>query len=129
METDERILAILGDRFVPYCGITLAKEADGTIVSRVTVDERHKNANDYVNGGMLYTLADICAGAAISYPEKNIATLDSSFHFLKNVKSGTITCRAIPVRIGRKISVIRTETRSEDGTLLCTGDFTFYRVS
>ena len=126
MELDRRLAALLDDKFVPHCGIELKIDDNGAVYAEFTVSEEHKNAHGYVNGGMLFTLADIAGGAYIADPDRDIMSLDADFHFLKNVKSGRVIARPYPIRVGRKISVIGVNVESETGILMATSTITYY---
>lgn len=126
METDARIMALEGDGFMPHCGIELKTDSSGGVYAVFTAEEHHKNSHGFINGGMLFTLADIAGGACISEAGKDIMSLDADFHFLKNVRSGKVYARPCIIRKGRKISVVSVSVEDEAGNLLATSTFTYY---
>ena len=126
METDRRIAALEGDGFMPHCGIELHTNDAGEIYAEFNIGTEHKNAHGFVNGGMLFTLADIAGGACVADPERDIMSLDADFHFLKNVKAGKVYARPRIIRRGRKIAVVGVDIESEGGVLLASSTFTYY---
>ncbi len=126
METDRRIAALEGDGFMPHCGIELKTDDEGGIYAEFTIGPEHRNAHGFVNGGMLFTLADIAGGACIADPDTDIMSLDADFHYLKNVKAGKVYARPRIIRRGRKIAVVCVDIESEGGILLATSTFTYY---
>ena len=126
METDARIEALAGDGFMPHCGIELKLDVSGGVFAEFTAGEQHKNSHGFINGGMLFTLADIAGGACISEAGKDIMSLDADFHFLRNVKSGQVFARPSIIRKGRRISVVGVSVEDEAGNLLASSTFTYY---
>ena len=56
-------------------------------------------------------------------------TVDASYHFLKSAAVGdTLRAESAEVRAGRSIGVYDVRITKQDGTLLGTGTFTFYRL-
>lgn len=127
--TDEKIRkAAENNRFVRYCGIQLRKDTDGSYYAQVELEPKHQNPYGIAHGGLLYTMADTTAGNNARRFGERPVTLDSDFHFLKNVSSGILTAKAELVRTGRRIFVIRVRVTTESGMLLAEGTFTYYNA-
>lgn len=119
----ERVAA---NPFMVHNGVELLQDEDGSYFTRVQLESMHHNPYGIVHGGLLYTMADIASGVTARQHGTNPVTLDSDFHFLSNVSTGTLTARSEVVRTGRTIAVIRVRIANETGRLLADGTFSFY---
>ncbi len=52
------------DRFAMYNGITIDEVGEGYAKCSMVIDDNHRNAMGNVMGGAIFTLADLCYGAA-----------------------------------------------------------------
>ncbi|MCZ6887275.1 MAG: PaaI family thioesterase [Gammaproteobacteria bacterium] len=93
--------------------------------SHINIQSHHCNPTGNINGGVLISLADnLSTGAANrAYFEKFgehkfMVGVDLHAVMLSNQRGGRITARSTPVRVGRRITVIRTEVRGDEGKLL-----------
>lgn len=117
---------IAGNAFVNASDVEIIEKADGEIITRVTLADKHKNPYGTAHGGLLYTMADAAAGFASCQVAKLPVTLHSDFHFVKNRKEGIITARAKVLQHGGRIILLRVKVTAEDEELLAEGTFTYY---
>ena len=115
------------NRFAVASRIFLESVERDRAVMRHTVCEESCNPFGTVHGGLLFTMADCAAGTAIHTDGRTYVTLNSSMNFIANVQPGT-TVRAIAQVRHRGRSTCQADVNviSEAGTLLCTGQFTFF---
>ncbi len=75
-----------------------------------------------LHGGTLMALADSAGGACAFFnlPEgaSGTSTVESKTNFLGAVKSGTVSAKARPLRVGGQIIVVETELTDDRGTLV-----------
>ena len=79
-----------------------------------------------LHGGAYYTMADCAGGTACRTDGRSYVTLHGGLNFIHSVRSGTVTARAVIRHRGRSTCQADVEITAEDGTLLATGDFTFF---
>lgn len=98
---------------------------DSESSARIRIEPHHCNPTGNVNGGVIISLADnLSTGVANrAYFEKTghrafMVAVDLHAVMLANQQGGTITATSRAVRVGRRITVIRTEVRGEDERLL-----------
>jgi 1,4-dihydroxy-2-naphthoyl-CoA hydrolase len=110
--------------FDEYIGMEHSHE-DGETSARVRIAPHHCNATGNINGGVFLTMADnVSTGAANrAYFEKTgerkfLVGIDLHAVMLANQQGGTIRAVAVPVRVGRRITVVRTQVFGEDDLLL-----------
>lgn len=126
MTREEIQMMIAGNAFVNASDVEIIEEAEGEIITRVTLADKHKNPYGTAHGGLLYTMADAAAGFASCQAAKKPVTLHSDFHFVKNRTEGVITARAKVLQHGGRIILLRVKVEAEDGELLAEGTFTYY---
>jgi 1,4-dihydroxy-2-naphthoyl-CoA hydrolase len=77
--------------------------------------------NDVLHGGIVMTLADSAGGACafLNLPEGagGTATIESKTNFLAATRSGTVKAHSRPLHIGKRVIVLETEVRGDDGKL------------
>jgi len=101
-----------------------ASGSDG-VTARIDILSHHCNPTGNINGGVILSLADnLSTGAANrAYFEKTgeqrfLVGVDIHAVMLANQQGGTIRASSRPVRVGRRITVIRTEVRGDGDRLL-----------
>ena len=110
--------------FDAYIG--MQDDDDGTeVAAKIDIEAHHCNPTGNINGGVIISLADnLSTGAAgRAYFEKTgerrfMVGVDLHAVMLANQQGGTIRAVSRLVRVGRRITVIRTEVRGEDDRLL-----------
>jgi 1,4-dihydroxy-2-naphthoyl-CoA hydrolase len=95
------------------------------VTARIRIEPHHCNPTGNINGGVIISLADnISTGAANrAYLSKTgerkfMVGVDLHAVMLANQQGGTIRGVAVPVRVGRMITVIRTQVWGDDDKLL-----------
>jgi 1,4-dihydroxy-2-naphthoyl-CoA hydrolase len=77
--------------------------------------------NDVLHGGIVMALADSAGGACafLNLPEGagGTATIESKTNFLGATRSGTLKAHCHPLHIGKRVIVLETEVRNDDGKL------------
>jgi 1,4-dihydroxy-2-naphthoyl-CoA hydrolase len=77
--------------------------------------------NDVLHGGIVMALADSAGGvcAFLNLPEgaAGTATIESKTNFLAATRSGTVKARSRPLHIGKRVIVLETDVRGDDGKL------------
>jgi len=93
--------------------------------AKIRIEAHHCNPTGNINGGVIISLADnLSTGAAgRAYFDKTgerrfMVGVDLHAVMLANQQGGTIRAVSRPVRVGRRITVIRTEVRGDGDRLL-----------
>jgi 1,4-dihydroxy-2-naphthoyl-CoA hydrolase len=78
-------------------------------------------SNNVLHGGIVMALADSAGGvcAFLNLPEgaAGTATIESKTNFLAATRSGTVKARSRPLHIGKRVIVLETDVRGDDGKL------------
>ncbi len=111
--------------FDQYIGVTYGKDFENAHEARIDTEPHHLNPTGNINGGVLISLADNLGtyAAGHHWSEKTgddafMVAVDLHAVMLTNQLGGTITARAEPVRVGRRIVVIRTSSYGDKNLLL-----------
>ena len=110
--------------FNQYIGMQMLDQAD-LHQAFIDIDEHHKNPTGNINGGVIISLADnLATGAANVYwraktgEDAFLVGVDLHAVMLTNQMGGRITATSTPVRVGRRIVVIRTVVSGNDDKVL-----------
>ncbi len=125
MNIDQMKQMITGNTFVNANDIEILMEED-SYITKVHLHENHKNPYGPAHGGLIYTMADAAAGFASCQVAELPVTLHSDFHFISNVKEGTITARSKVLQKGGRVILLDVKVTSDSGKLLASGTFTYY---
>jgi len=110
---------------LPLCatlGITADAARPDEVVLSLDWAPNLCTGNDMLHGGMVMTLADSAGGvcAFLNLPDGagGTATIESKTNFLAATRSGTIKAHCRPLHIGKRVIVLETEVRGDDGKLV-----------
>jgi 1,4-dihydroxy-2-naphthoyl-CoA hydrolase len=110
--------------FDQYIGMQHSGDEE-EVSAQIRIEPHHCNPTGNINGGVIISLADnISTGAANRAYElktgerKFMVAVDLHAVMLANQQGGTIRGIATPVRVGRRITVIRTQVWGDGDRLL-----------
>ena len=108
--------------FNEYIGMEMG---DDPSESHITIEPHHQNPTGNINGGVMLALADnLSTGVANrAYHDKFgeqvfMVGVDLHASMLSNQQGGKIVARAAPVRVGKRVTVIRTQVFGDGERLL-----------
>ena len=84
----------LHDEFARQNGIEIVEITEGYACTQVCIESRHLNAGGYVQGGVLFTLADLAFAAATNSHGTLTVTSTANITFVRGATGGTITAQA-----------------------------------
>ena len=96
---------------------------DDVETARVTVRPELINAGGLLSGVVAYALVDYSMGSALwaqTTDEEGIATINIAINYVQTATEGDLVCRSAVDRRNRRIAVLRSEVRHEDGRLIAT---------
>lgn len=114
--------------FMAYNHMELEMVQPDRAVFRMEIRPESKNPFGMVHGGALYTMADNAAGVAVHTDGRTYVTQNSSLHFLRNQRAGTVRAEGRIRHRGNSTCLAEVDITGEGGVLLATGEFTFFRV-
>lgn len=111
--------------FDEFVGMRFHEDETGTEVCFLEVQPHHCNPTGNINGAVFLSMADnLSTGAANDAyfaktgERKFMVGIDLHAVMLANQVGGTVTAVSKPVRVGRRVTVIRTQVFGDGGLLL-----------
>jgi acyl-CoA thioesterase len=92
------------DRFAAGAGIKLDEARPGYARARMKVRDAHLNGADVVQGGAVFTLADLAFAVACNSHGTLALAVDVTISFLRPTRSGTLIAEAFEVARSRRLS-------------------------
>ena len=100
-------------------------------VVRMTVRPDLVNAGGLLSGVATYALVDYCMGSTLwkeTTDEEAIATINISINYVATATEGEAICHSRLDRRNRRLAVLRSDVKADDGRLLATaiGSYTIF---
>ncbi len=115
------------DRYAAHSGIDLMEVRKGYAKAQMPVKEFHLNGADSVQGGAIFTLADLAFAAAVNAYGNLSVSIQTSIYFHKGVGEGTLFAEAKEVKMGKNIGNFEVVVTNEKEELIATFIATAYR--
>ncbi len=104
-----------GDRFATDSGMMIEELSEGGSVCSMIIDERHKNANGGIMGGVIFTLGDFAFAVASNNVHKPTVAQQVSVNFLSAAKGGKLIAKAVCKKDGRSSCVYNVDISDDSG--------------
>lgn len=118
-DTFQRIAEFFaGDRFACGNGMRVVEVRLGYARTEMTVEPRHMNSVGILQGGAVFTLADLAFGAASNSHGVVAVAAQVDISYFKAVRTGKLTAVAEEVSRTHKLSTCLIRVTGEDGTLV-----------
>ena len=115
------------DEFARQNGIEIVEIAEGYARTQVRIEPRHLNAGGSVQGGLLFTLADLAFAAATNSHGTLTVTSSANITFLRGAKAGIITAEAQELVNHRHLPFCEVRLTDQDGQFLAVFTASGYR--
>lgn len=117
------------NRFARKLGIVVESITPGSARVVKTIEEDDLNPLGRAHGGVYFTLADSAAGSAMVSMGYAAVTVSATYNFFRSAVVGdVVTAEAVETKAGQTICVYDVRVTDQNGNLLGTGTFTFYRL-
>ena len=116
------------DEFARQNGITIVEVREGYARTRVTLGPRHLNAGGGVQGGVLFTLADLAFAVATNSHGTLTVTTTANITFVRSAGVGAVvTAEAQEVVDHRRLPFCEVRITDDEGQLLAVFTASGYR--
>jgi len=115
------------DKFAEHCGMRLVEVSAGRAKAEMNVRPEHLNAVGTVQGGAIFTLADLAFAAASNSHGTVAVAINASISFLKAVSEGTLTAEAEEVSLNPKIASYKIDVKDDAGDTVAVFQGMVYR--
>jgi len=104
MDTEKARRIFAADRFAALAGVEIVEAGPGFCRARLAIADRHLNAANVVQGGAIFTLADLAFAVASNSHGQLALAINANISFLRGETTGTLYAVATevgePKRIG-----------------------------
>ena len=115
--------------FAQRLGIFVEEIGPGYARAVKDVTPEDSNPVGVAHGGCYFSLADTACGSAMASHGYYAVTVNAFYNFLRSAKLGDhLVAEARETKGGRTLCFYHVEIRDQAGTLLGSGDFTFYKL-
>jgi acyl-CoA thioesterase len=106
------------DNFIVDVGIELLEVSPGYAKAKLEIEERHLNALKTVQGGALFTLADLAFAAAMNAHGNAAVIINANMSFVKAATEGTLIAEAKETSISPKIATYSVDITDDNGDII-----------
>lgn len=118
---------INSDRFAKHSGIELIEVLSGSATAKMDIQPYHLNGVGIVQGGAIYTLADLALAAASNSHEQTAVGLTSNIAYFRAETSGTLYAKAMEISLRRTVATYQVDVTNQSGELVASFQGTVYR--
>jgi uncharacterized protein (TIGR00369 family) len=125
---DDLASLVEGSPFYRWSGMRVAAAEPGTVTVSLELGEHHANLQGFAHGGILATLADAAMGLSVRSamePGRRHVTIELGVHYLRPVRTGTVTATGRAVRVGRDVAYAEASITDARGTDLARANGTY----
>jgi acyl-CoA thioesterase len=115
------------DRYAALSGIELLEVAPGRARARMMIEDHHLNAVNLVQGGAIFTLADLVFAAASNSHGTVAVAINASIWFVKAAREGTLFAEAREVSVNPKLATYAIDVTDDAGELVARFEGMVYR--
>ena len=108
------------DRFAKHCGVRIVEVNDNYAVCAADITENTLNASDCVQGGMIFTLADLTFSVLANHLHPRTVTQYASVNYLNPAVGKTLFAKAVEVSRTRHNAVYNVEVYNEENVIVAT---------
>lgn len=115
------------DRFAEHVGIEVLSAEDGRAKARLRLKDHHYNGIGLIQGGVIFTLADLAFAAAVHSRGRIAVAVHCSISYLKAAKGDLLHAEAEEVSCGPKLAVYIIRITDASGDVIALFEGTAYR--
>ncbi len=115
------------DRFAAHAGISLLEVSKGVARARMEVGPQHLNGVGIVQGGAIFTLADLAFAAACNSHGTVAVAVSATVSFAKATTAGVLQAEAREVAVSPRLSTCEVRVTDDAGDVVALFTGTAYR--
>ncbi|MCL1937092.1 MAG: PaaI family thioesterase [Candidatus Azobacteroides sp.] len=115
------------DRYAAFSKIELLEVEPGRAKAQMRVQTLHLNAGNVVQGGAIFTLADLAFAAAVNAYGNLSMSIETSIRYFKSVGSGILYAEAKMIHLHRKLATFEVIVTNEKSEQIALFTATAYR--
>ncbi|MDR0542960.1 MAG: PaaI family thioesterase [Dysgonamonadaceae bacterium] len=115
------------DRYAVFSGIELLEVKPGWAKTKMEIRDMHLNAGNVVQGGAIFTLADLAFAASVNAYGNLAVSVETSIRYFKGVGSGTLFAESNILHFHKKLATFEVKVTNENSELVALFTATAYR--
>jgi len=115
------------DYFAVLTGIEIVDFGQGWSTVQMTIADKHRNALGMVQGGALFTLADLAFAVASNSYGTVVVGIQANINFVNPGWNGVLTAKAREVASNHRLATYSVEITNDQGVVLASFQGTGYR--
>lgn len=115
------------DRYAAFSGVELLEVKPGYARAQMKIKDMHLNAGNVVQGGAIFTLADLTFAAAVNAYGNLAMSIETSIRYFKGVGEGTLLAEATALNVHPKLATFEVKVTNEANDLIAVFTATAFR--
>lgn len=127
MNTEAAKNYFAGDRYAALTGVEIVEARTGYCKTRLTIEDKHMNAANVVQGGAIFTLADLAFAVASNSRGMLALAINVNISFLKAASIGTLYAVATEVKEPGRLGAYDALVTDDEGEIVARFNGMVYR--
>lgn len=125
----EKLKELRNMGFNKAVGVVTTEISEGYAKAEAEIGPQHINPIGSVHGGVLFTIADITAGAAATSRGRYMTTMSSNMNFLRPaINCKKLTGETREIKVGKQVCVYEVLITDETGREIAIATVTFHCI-
>lgn len=125
-EYEKLVERFKNDRFAYLNGIRIEKVTEGDAVCTVEIEDRHLNAVNSVQGGLIFTLGDFAFAVASNCGGKTVVSVNNDIAFIRGTRGSKLFAHAVECSASKRLCFYDVEITDDHDVLVATMSVTGY---
>jgi len=127
MDTNKAKALFIRDRYAALTGIEIVEAGQGYCKARLAIEDKHKNAADVVQGGAIFTLADLAFAVASNSHGQLALAINVNISFLNAATEGVLYATATEVAEPGRLGAYDVLVTDENNAIIARFNGMVYR--
>ena len=127
MNTDSARRYFAGDRYAALTGVQIVAAGKGYCRASLIIEDKHLNAANVVQGGAIFTLADLAFAVASNSHGQLALAINVNISFLRGISTGTLYATATEVGEPKRLGAYDVLVTDEQGEIIARFNGMVYR--
>lgn len=115
------------DKFATLAGVEIVEAGKGYCKARMKIEDKHLNGANVVQGGALFTLADLAFALASNSRGQLALAINVNISFLNGISTGTLYATATEVDEPRRLGAYDVLVTDDEGQIIARFNGMVYR--
>ncbi len=127
MNTQQARKLFAADQYAALTGVEIIEAAAGYCKASLTIESKHLNAAGVVQGGAIFTLADLAFAVASNSHGQLALAINVNISFLRGLSSGTLHATATEVAEPNRLGAYDVLVTTDEGEVIARFNGMVYR--